>query len=142
MKVTLAALAFPLASLLVGLAACAPAPRPATAAARPAGEVKDLEERALLLLLVDRQSYDEFIVQQALRGDAALREELAASLGRIPDHQGLPALQGLLIDDEPAVRRAAAVSVGLLGGPDGQPALVAAVRGQDRQTGGRAGGGR
>ncbi|HEY0556431.1 MAG TPA: peptidylprolyl isomerase [Thermoanaerobaculia bacterium] len=124
-----------LAVLLAGLAACAPAPRPVTAATQPAGEVKNLEERALLLLLVDRQSYDEFIVQQALKGDAALREELAASLGRIPDHQGLPALQGLLIDDEPAVRRAAAFSIGLLGDPDGQQALFAAVRDKDRETG-------
>jgi cyclophilin family peptidyl-prolyl cis-trans isomerase/HEAT repeat protein len=128
---------FPLALvvLLSALAACAPAPRPVTAAAPPAGEVKNLEERALLLLLVDRQSYDEFIVQQALKGDAALREELAAALGRIPDHQGLPALQGLLIDDQPAVRRAAAFSIGLLGDPDGQQALFAAVRDKDRGTG-------
>src|ERR1700709_926380 len=92
-----------LAVLLSGLPPGASAPPPRTAAAQPAGEVKNLEERALLLLLVDRQSYDEFIVQQALKGDAALREELAAALGRIPDHQGLPALQGLLIGDAPRV---------------------------------------
>ncbi len=135
MKRTRPGFSLALVVLLSGLAACAPAPRPVTAATPPAGEVKNLEERALLLLLVDRQSYDEFIVQQALKGDAALREELAASLGRVPDHQGLPALQGLLIDDEPAVRRAAAFSIGLLGDPDGQQALFAAVRDKDRETG-------
>ena len=88
--------------------ACAPpsASGPKTAADLPKVEVPDLELRALLLL-VDRQSIDSFVVQQALKGDAALREELAASLGRIPDPEGRGALEGLLIDDVPAVRRAA-----------------------------------
>jgi cyclophilin family peptidyl-prolyl cis-trans isomerase/HEAT repeat protein len=124
-----------LAAFLAVLAACAPAPRPVTTAGGPGGEIKNLEERALLVLLVDRQSYDEFIVQQALKGDASLREELAAALGRIPDHEALPALQGLLIDDEPAVRRAAAFSIGLLGDPEGTQALYTAVRDKDRETG-------
>jgi cyclophilin family peptidyl-prolyl cis-trans isomerase len=123
-----------IAFLLLFLA-CAPTPRPQTTADARAGEMPNLEERALLLLLVDRQSYDEFIVQQSLKGDASLREELAVSLGRIPDHQGLLALKGLLIDDEPAVRRAAAFSLGLLGDPEGQQALFAAVRDKDRETG-------
>ncbi|HEY0514415.1 MAG TPA: peptidylprolyl isomerase [Thermoanaerobaculia bacterium] len=128
-----------LVALLSGLCACAPGPRPQTAADpaadRPALEVPDLEVRALLLLLVDRQTYDVFTVQQALKGSAALREELAASLGRIPDPQGLGPLEGLLIDDEPAVRRAAAFSLGVLGDPGGQTALFAAVRDKDQETG-------
>src|SRR3954462_8283980 len=109
-------------AILLLLCACAPAPRPRTA---PDLQVPNLEERALLLLLVDRQTYDEFVVHQALRGDASLREDLAIALGRIPDRQGLSALQGLLAADEPAVRRAAAFSIGLLGDPEGRQALFA-----------------
>ena len=52
------------------------------------------------------------------------------ALGRIPDPQGRSALQGLLVDDEPAVRRAAAFSLGLLGDPRG---AAGAVRRRARQ---------
>ena len=124
-----------LISLILLVTACASGPRAGTAPDLPSAGVPNLEERALLLLLVDRQAYDEFVVHQALRGDAALREDLAVALGRIPDRQGLSALQGLLVDDEPAVRRAAAFSIGLLGDPEGQQALFAAVRDKDRETG-------
>jgi cyclophilin family peptidyl-prolyl cis-trans isomerase/HEAT repeat protein len=119
---------------LLAVCACVPEVRPKRPDL-PAVEVPDLEERALLLLLVDRQSYDEFVVHQALKGDASLREDLAVALGRTPDRRGLSALQGLLIDDEPAVRRAAAFAIGLLGDPEGQQALLAAVRDKDRETG-------
>jgi cyclophilin family peptidyl-prolyl cis-trans isomerase/HEAT repeat protein len=127
----------PAASLaaLLAVCACASGPRARTAPELPSAGVPNLEERALLLLLVDRQSYDEFVVHQALRGDASLREDLAVALGRTPDRQGLSALQGLLVDDEPAVRRAAAFSIGLLGDPEGQQALFAAARDKDRETG-------
>ncbi|MEO6192682.1 MAG: HEAT repeat domain-containing protein, partial [Thermoanaerobaculia bacterium] len=127
----------PAASLaaLLAVCACASGPRARTAPELPSVQVPNLEERALLLLLVDRQAYDEFVVHQALRGDASLREELAVALGRIPDRQGLSALQGLLVDDQPAVRRAAAFSIGLLGDPEGEQALFAAVRDKDRETG-------
>ncbi len=124
-----------LISLILLVTACASGPRAGTAPDLPSATVPNLEERALLLLLVDRQAYDEFVVHQALRGDASLREELAVALGRIPDRQGLSALQGLLVDDQPAVRRAAAFSIGLLGDPEGQQALFAAVRDKDRETG-------
>src|SRR4051812_2986240 len=122
-------------ALLLLTCACAPASRPKTAPNLPSVQVKNLEERALLLLLVDRQTFDEFIVQQALKGDASLREELAVTLGRIPDHQGRLALEGLLADDLPAVRRAAAFSLGLLGDTEAQQALFAATRDPDRETG-------
>jgi cyclophilin family peptidyl-prolyl cis-trans isomerase/HEAT repeat protein len=123
-----------LAALLL-ICACAPSPRPKTAPDAPSPQVPNLDERALLLLLVDRQTYDEFIVQQSLKGDAALREDLAVALGRIPDRRGRSSLEGLLIDEEPAVRRAAAFSLGLLGDPEAQQALFAAVRDKDRETG-------
>lgn len=125
-----------LLGLIVLLAcACRPAAPPKTAPDLPQVQVPDLEVRALLLLLVDRQAYDSFTVQQALKGDAGLREDLAVSLGRIPDRQGRGVLEGLLIDDAPAVRRAAAFSLGLLGDPDAQQALFAAVRDKDQETG-------
>jgi cyclophilin family peptidyl-prolyl cis-trans isomerase len=119
--------------LLVCVSACASRPKTATNA--PSLQMPHLEERALLLLLVDRQAYDEFIVQQCIKGDASLREDLAMALGRIPDRQGRLALEGLLVDDEPAVRRAAAFSLGLLGDPEAQQALFAATRDKDRETG-------
>jgi cyclophilin family peptidyl-prolyl cis-trans isomerase/HEAT repeat protein len=125
-------LPFGLAALLLSLAACAST---RTAPDLPAVEVPNLEERALLLLLVDRQTYDAFTVQQALKGDAALREDLAMALGRIPDRQGRTVLQGLLIDDEPAVRRAAAFALGELEDPEAQTALFQAARDADRETG-------
>jgi cyclophilin family peptidyl-prolyl cis-trans isomerase/HEAT repeat protein len=115
--------------------ACAPASGPKTASDLPEVQVPDLEVRTLLLLLADRQTYDSFTVQQALRGDAALREELASALGRIPDPQGRGPLEGLLIDDDPAVRRAAAFGLGTLGDPEASQALFAAVRDKDRETG-------
>ncbi|HKI01494.1 MAG TPA: peptidylprolyl isomerase [Thermoanaerobaculia bacterium] len=119
---------------LLLLGACA-ASRPKTASDLPDIQMPNLEERALLLLLVDQQSFDEFTVHQALRGDAALREDLAVALGRIPDRQGRTVLQGLLIDEEAAVRRAAAFGLGELEDPEAQAALFAAVRDADRETG-------
>ena len=116
------------------LCACA-SQRPRTSADLPVLQVPNLEERALLLLLVDRQSYDSFAVQQALKGDASLREELAVALGRIPDRQGRTVLEGLLIDEDAAVRRAAAFALGELEDPEAQAALFVAVRDPDRETG-------
>src|SRR5689334_17746209 len=99
---------FILLCLLTLCLACGGGPSPSTAPDLPTIEVPDLDERALLLLLVDRQIYEPFVVDQALRGGPALREALADALGRIPDRQGRLTLAGLLVDDEAAVRRAAA----------------------------------
>src|SRR6185295_2470295 len=120
---------------LFHLTACAPHPAPRTARETPDLQVPHLEERALLLLLVDRQTIDDFTVQQCLKGDAVLREELAVALGRIPDRAGRTVLEGLLIDEAPAVRRAAAFGLGELEDPEGQVALLLAVRDPDRETG-------
>src|SRR6185503_145063 len=54
-----------------------------------------LEERALLLLLVDRQIFEPYTVEQCLIGDAALRETLARVLGNIPDARAARTLRGL-----------------------------------------------
>ncbi|MFL6195551.1 MAG: peptidylprolyl isomerase [Thermoanaerobaculia bacterium] len=124
-----------LAALLLTALACSPASRPKTAQDLPDFQVPYLEERALLILLVDRQTYDDFAVQQALKGDAALREELALALGRIPDPRGRGVLEGLLIDEAPAVRRAAAFALGELEDPNARTALFAATRDPDRETG-------
>lgn len=95
----------------------------------------ELGERALLLLIVDRQAYEPFAVQRALAGSPELREELAVALGRIPDRQGRQPLIGLLLDDVPAVRRAAAFALGELEDPGAKEALLAAVRDPDREVG-------
>ncbi len=97
--------------------------------------VPDLDERALLLLLVDRQETESFGVQRALRGGPELREALAVALGRIPDPQGRSPLAGLLLDDVPAVRRAAAFSLGELGDPEAREPLLVAVTDADREVG-------
>ena len=74
-----------LAALLsLTLAACATAPAPrAPASSLPVLEVGDLEERALLLLLADRKTYEPISLNKALDGDADLRRQAALTLGRI-----------------------------------------------------------
>ncbi|MFL6291414.1 MAG: peptidylprolyl isomerase [Thermoanaerobaculia bacterium] len=95
----------------------------------------DLDTRALLLYLVDRQQFEPVILQHALAGGPELREALADALGRIPDRQGRSLLVGLLLDEVPAVRRAAAFGLGELEDPAAVPALLAAVVDDDRETG-------
>jgi cyclophilin family peptidyl-prolyl cis-trans isomerase/HEAT repeat protein len=123
---------YPLYTLLLALAACTAAPRPSDL---PVLDVPDLDRRAMLLLLVDRQIYEPVIAEQALAGGPELREELAVSLGRIPDRRGLVHLVGLLLDDVPAVRRAAAFALGELEEPQGKSALLQAARDADREVG-------
>ncbi|HEV2844739.1 MAG TPA: HEAT repeat domain-containing protein, partial [Thermoanaerobaculia bacterium] len=123
-----------LAVLLLLLCACASRP-PRTAADLPQLRVPSLEERALLMLMVDRQTVEDFTVQQALKGDASLREDLAVALGRIPDRRGRTVLEGLLIDEEPAVRRAAVFGLGELEDLEAQAALYRALLDSDRETG-------
>jgi len=121
--------------LLLGACATAGSGGPQGPSDLPSIEVRDLDQRALLLLLVDRQIYEPVAVQEALRGGPELREELAAALGRIPDRQGMRVLAGLLLDDAPAVRRAAAFGLGELEDPDAIPILLPALRDADREVG-------
>jgi cyclophilin family peptidyl-prolyl cis-trans isomerase/HEAT repeat protein len=116
--------------VLLVLSACAAAPPPAEVAPVP-----DLDVRALLLYLVDRQMYEPVVVQQALAGGPELREALADALGRIPDKQGRSPLVGLLLDDVPSVRRAAAFGLGELEDPAAVPTLLSAVVDDDREVG-------
>ncbi|HEV7515350.1 MAG TPA: HEAT repeat domain-containing protein, partial [Thermoanaerobaculia bacterium] len=110
--------AWPMVILL--LAGCAARPR--TASDLPVIAVPDLENRAILLLLSDQKRYDPLSVQQLLRGGPELRAELALTLGRIPGPQSLMSLEGLLVDDDPRVRRAAAFGLGVLKDKGGAPA--------------------
>jgi cyclophilin family peptidyl-prolyl cis-trans isomerase/HEAT repeat protein len=122
-------------SLVLGsllLAGCATS---STAPGLPTLVVPDLDERALLLLLVDRQETESFGVQRALQGGPELREALAVALGRIPDPQGRSPLVGLLLDDVAAVRRAAAFSLGELEDPEAKEPLLTAVRDADPEVG-------
>ena len=120
--------------LIVGLAsACAGTARP-----RRVEPIPDLDVRSMLLLLVDRQIFDETTVQLAASGGPGLREELAVSLGRIPSAEGRPVLMGLLEDAEPAVRRAAAFALGEMedaGAKSATSALLQAAVDPDRETG-------
>jgi cyclophilin family peptidyl-prolyl cis-trans isomerase/HEAT repeat protein len=104
------------------------------AAAAPAG----LDVRALLLLLADRRIYEPVVVREALKGGPALRVELAATLGRARDPQGVQVLSELLRDEAPRVRQAAAFALGAVGDASARPVLLAAVHDPDHETGRRA----
>src|SRR6187549_2342976 len=102
-----------LSSLLVSafaFAACTGRMAPPVSApeAGEAAAIPFFEERALLLLMEDRRVTDPALVERFTNGTAPVREMAAAALGRIGDRAFRPALEVLLIDSEPAVRRAAA----------------------------------
>ncbi len=98
-------------------------------------EIPHLEERALLLLLVDRQLYEPFVVDTALEGEVSLRLELARALGRVGDRRARPDLERLLVDRQIEVRREAAFALGLLDDPAAGRALLRATRDPDPETG-------
>ncbi|MEM9555143.1 MAG: HEAT repeat domain-containing protein [Acidobacteriota bacterium] len=120
----------------------------AASAGLPAIDGPELEQRALLLLLVDRQVYEPVALGGAANGTPSLRAETALALGRIGDPRGVALLETLLGDAEPSVRRAAAFGLGLLargegaGGRLGVGAAIAPLLGavvdEDRSVGLRA----
>jgi cyclophilin family peptidyl-prolyl cis-trans isomerase len=78
-------------------------------------DVDHLEQRALLLLLADRQTYEPVTIDAALDASPELRRQAALTLGRLADARGGPVLASLLADADAAVRRAAAFALGELG---------------------------
>lgn len=118
--------------LLQGACAARPSAPPADSLA---ARFPHLEERALLLLLVDRKLYEPFVVDTALEGGVALRIALAETLGRVGDARGRPALERLLVDRRLEVRRAAVFGLGQLGVPEAIQALLRATRDPDPETG-------
>jgi cyclophilin family peptidyl-prolyl cis-trans isomerase/HEAT repeat protein len=114
--------------------------RPARAGAAPPGDLPvmqppDLAMRAMLLLVAERRIYEPVTVLEALKRGPELRAELASALGRIPGPQAGSVLAGLLIDDRPEVRRAAAFALGVRGDAAARPALRKAMLDPDRETG-------
>lgn len=106
-------------TLAVALAAScrtAPAPPPAPEPL-PQLELEDLDRRALLLLLVDRQIFEGFAVERALEGAAGTRLELARALGRAAAPEGRVVLERLLADESQPVRHAAVFGLGELEQP-------------------------
>jgi len=97
-------------------------------------ESPELREKGLLLLLADRRVYDPFTVATVQKNEA-LRADLAVALGRIGDDRGRTALQTLLADRRPQVRRSAAFSLGQLADPASTSYLLRAVRDSDTETG-------
>ncbi len=124
-----------LAAVAAGCASTGPAPPGAGATAAPAAAVPDLESRALLLLMVDVQSFEPVIVEHAAHAaDPALREATATALGRIGEPAGVTYLSELLGDPEPAVRRAAAFALGGIDAPPPGVEEAEEARGRARRA--------
>jgi cyclophilin family peptidyl-prolyl cis-trans isomerase/HEAT repeat protein len=100
----------------------------------PPSESPETREKGLLLLLADRRVYDPFTVATVQKNDA-LHADLAVALGRVGDDRGRMALQTLLADRRPQVRRSAAFSLGQLADPASSSYLLRAVRDSDTETG-------
>jgi cyclophilin family peptidyl-prolyl cis-trans isomerase/HEAT repeat protein len=115
--------------------ACAGSEAPPEIADLRALEPPDLEERALLLLLVDQQLYDPFTVARARKLGPDLRQELARALGRTGDFKARVDLEALLVDTEVEVQREAAFALGALGDGEATAALAQAARDVDRDVG-------
>ena len=121
-------------ALLILLTGCASPETSPPKSASKTPEPPDLREEGVLLLMADRRYYDSFSVGSIRFDKQELAAELAVSLGRIGDPQGLPALHSLLIEGKPRVRREAAFALGLIGDPTSARHLLAAVADADTET--------
>lgn len=116
-----------------------PAPPPGGAETDlPVMDLPHLGERALLLMLVDRQMYEPAAVRRLQAEGPELRERLAEALGQIGDPRGVEPLRGLTLDDDPRVRRAAVFALGELEQEEARRVLLRAAGDDDRETGGLA----
>lgn len=128
-----------LAALGAGCASAPPGGAPP--AVNGSGAIDELEERALLLLLTDRRTWDPLTLSRGLDGSPALRRQTAYAVARIGDPRGTAMLEGLLADPSPAVRRAAAFSLGVFPGGVGESevrSLLGALVDPDRRAAGAA----
>lgn len=121
--------------LVVLIAGCSAGTQPVSVAPPAAAEFAHLEERALLLLLVDQQLYDSFTVSKARQLGSEMRVELARSLARAGDFRGREDLEALVIDDDLEVRREAVFGLGVLGDAEAIIVLGRATRAVDSETG-------
>ncbi|MEM7586050.1 MAG: HEAT repeat domain-containing protein [Acidobacteriota bacterium] len=131
----------PFVAMLLGITmGCASADVPAPrvgARPVPVAGVDDLAERALLLMLADRKTYEPLLTSEALVGGVEVRRQAALTIARIGDPRGGPVLESLLADPAVAVRRAATFGLGELGelGYAAEQALLGMVNDEDREIG-------
>ncbi len=89
-----------------------PPPDSLLSASTVSGTEREIELLALQRLLVDRQLYEPYTVEQSLLAGPTVRLGLARALGQITDSRTLSSLESLLQDASVEVRRAAAFSLG------------------------------
>ena len=120
--------------LASGLLACQtttpPRPEPFGAVTVP-----DWDEKALILLITDRQIYESFVVSKVFEAESDLALELAWALGRSDHPQGRVVLERLLVRKEPEIRQAAIFALGELEQPLSEQVLLHEAAGPDTMTG-------
>lgn len=122
------------AVLVAALTACVSADKPPARTGTESPDSPGLREEGILLLMADRRYYDSFSVGSIRFENPELAPMLAVSLGRIGDAQGLPALQALLVEGKPEVRREAAFALGMIADPSSVRHLLAALTDTDTET--------
>lgn len=125
--------------LIVGLLACGLLACQTTLPPRPepfgAVTVPDWDEKALILLITDRQVYESFVVSRVFEAEGDLALELAWALGRSGHPEGRVVLERLLVRKEPEIRKAAIFGLGELEQPLSKQVLLHEAAGPDTGTG-------